>query len=45
MTRIAYTTDGEYSIYQLADEDRYNYTELHRQTNGDTTLFLNNTGP
>lgn len=41
MARVAYTTDGEYSIYQLADEDRYNYTELHRQTNGDTTLFLN----
>lgn len=41
MNRIPYTYDGEYILYPLSDEDRDNYVALHRQINGDSTLFLN----
>lgn len=41
MNRIIYATDGEYSLYPLSDEDKNCYTELHRQINGEGSLFLN----
>lgn len=41
MNRIIYAEDGEYKIYPISDEDRENYLELHRQINGEGTLFLN----
>lgn len=44
MNRTSYASDGEYILYPLADEDRENYTELHRQIYGDKTLLLNEAG-
>lgn len=41
MERKEFISDGKYFIYPIADEDREDYTELHRQTNGETTLFKN----
>ena len=41
MNREIYATDGEYSLLPISDEDRENYIELHRQLNGEQTLFLN----
>lgn len=41
MNREIYATDGEYTLFPIADEDRDHYTELHRQLNGEQTLFLN----
>lgn len=41
MNRIIYAEDGEYKICPISDEDRENYVELHRQINGEGTLFLN----
>lgn len=41
MSREKYATDGEYTLFPISDEDRENYTELHRQLNGEKTLFLN----
>ena len=39
--REIYVTDGEYTIYSIAEEDREYYVELHKQLNGESTLFLN----
>lgn len=39
--REIYVTDGEYIIYSIAEEDREYYVELHKQLNGESTLFLN----
>lgn len=39
--RKLYVTDGEYMVYPIAEEDRENYVELHRQINGENTLYLN----
>lgn len=39
--REIYVTDGEFILYPIADEDHENYVELHRQLNGEDTLFLN----
>ena len=36
-----YVSDNEFIICPIADEDRDNYVELHRQINGEHTLFLN----
>ena len=41
MNREIYATDGEYTLLSIADVDRENYVELHRQINGDSTLYLN----
>jgi len=41
MNREAYVTDGEYTIFPISEEDRDDYVELHRQTNGENSLFLN----
>ena len=41
MSREKYATDGEYTLFPISDEGRENYTELHRQLNGEKTLFLN----
>lgn len=41
MCRAIYATDGEFTLYPIAVEDRENYVELHRQLNGEDTLFLN----
>ncbi len=38
--REIYVTDGEYIIYSIAEEDREYYVELHKQLNGESTLFL-----
>lgn len=40
MNREVYTTDGEYKICYIKDDDRENYVELHRQINGESSLFL-----
>ena len=39
--RKIYETDGEYFICPIMEQDRACYVELHRQINGDATLFLN----
>ncbi len=39
--REIYATDGEYTIYPIEEEEREYYVELHKQLNGETTLFLN----
>lgn len=41
MKQEAYITDGQYKLYIISEEDRDNYVELHRQINGDHSLFLN----
>ncbi|MCM1025932.1 MAG: GNAT family N-acetyltransferase [Roseburia sp.] len=39
--REIFATDDELIICTLSDEDRKDYVELHRQLNGETTLYLN----
>lgn len=39
--RKIYETDGEYYICPIMEQDRIYYVELHRQINGEGTLFLN----
>jgi len=39
--REVYATDGNYIILHINEDDRENYVELHRQVNGEETLFLN----
>jgi len=41
MNRDLYTTDNEYFLFPISDVDRENYTELHRQLNGDKSLLIN----
>lgn len=41
MDREIFATEGAIVIYPVADEDRDGYTELHRQLNGEKSLFLN----
>ena len=41
MKREIYASDGKYMLFQISDEDRDSYVELHRQLNGESTLFLN----
>lgn len=41
MKREIYASDGKYMLFQISDEDRDNYVELHIQLNGESTLFLN----
>ena len=41
MKREIYASDGKYMLFQISDEDRDRYVELHRQLNGESTLFLN----
>ena len=41
MKRAIYATDGDYTIYPISHEDYEDYIELHRQINGEKTLFLN----
>lgn len=39
--REVYATDGQFTLFFISDADRENYVELHRQINGEDTLFLN----
>lgn len=39
--REIFATDGELIICAISDEDRKDYVELHRQLNGETSLYLN----
>lgn len=39
--REIYVTDGGYIVYPIANEDREHYVKLHRQLNGESTLFMN----
>jgi hypothetical protein len=39
--RDIFATDGEYYISPILECDRDNYTELHRQINGEGSLYLN----
>lgn len=39
--RKIFETDGEYFICPVIEQDRERYVELHKQLNGETTLFLN----
>lgn len=41
INREIYVTNGEYTIFLIAEEDRDFYVELHKQINGETSLFLN----
>lgn len=41
MDRTLYASDGIYFLYPLVEEDRKNYVMLHKQINGENTLFLN----
>lgn len=41
MNRIIYTENEEFKIYPIDEEDYENYVELHRQINGEETLFSN----
>ena len=41
MNREIYASDGEYTLLKIAADDRDNYIELHRQLNGEQSLFLN----
>ncbi len=41
MNREIYVCDNEWIIAPIAEIDRTAYVELHRQINGDGTLFLN----
>lgn len=41
MKREIYASDGKYMLFQISDDDRDSYVELHRQLNGESTLFLN----
>lgn len=39
--REIFATDGEFTICAIANEDRSDYVELHRQLNGEKSLYLN----
>ena len=39
--REVFTKNTEFVIYPISDEDRSNYTELHKQLNGEKSLYLN----
>ncbi len=39
--RKIFAADGEFKICAIADEDRSDYVELHRQLNGEKSLYLN----
>lgn len=39
--REAFASDGEFIICTISDADRNDYVELHRQLNGETSLYLN----
>ncbi|MCM1235980.1 MAG: GNAT family N-acetyltransferase [Ruminococcus flavefaciens] len=39
--REIFASDGEFVICMISDEDRKDYVELHRQLNGETSLYLN----
>jgi hypothetical protein len=39
--RNIFATDGEYCISPILECDRDSYTELHRQINGEGSLYLN----
>ena len=39
--RDVFATDGEFKICAISEEDRDDYIELHRQLNGETSLYLN----
>ncbi|MCM1326014.1 MAG: GNAT family N-acetyltransferase [Bacteroidales bacterium] len=39
--REIFAADGEFIICMISDEDRKDYVELHRQLNGETSLYLN----
>ncbi len=41
MKREIYASDGKYMLFQISDDDRDSYVELHRQLSGESTLFLN----
>lgn len=41
MNRKIFAADEKYLILPVEDEDHDNYVELHRQLNGNETLFLN----
>lgn len=39
--RRIFASDGEFIIYTISNEDRNDYVELHRQLNGEKSLYLN----
>ncbi len=39
--REIFATEGEFTICAIANEDRSDYVELHRQLNGEKSLYLN----
>ena len=41
MGRDIFTADGEFIICPISPMDRGDYVELHRQLNGETSLYLN----
>lgn len=41
MNREIYAADGEFILSPIIDADRADYTELHRQVEGEHTFFLN----
>ena len=41
MMRTPFVENERFVIYSISDEDRDNYVELHRQLNGEQTLYLN----
>lgn len=41
MEREIYTTDGEYAICPIIEQDHNKYVELCRQINGDGTFYIN----
>lgn len=41
MDRKEFTSNNKYRLYPIAEEDREEYVELHRQVNGENTLFKN----
>lgn len=41
MKREIFAADDEFTICAIANEDRSDYVELHRQLNGEKSLYLN----
>lgn len=39
--REIFAADSEFKICTISDEDRNDYVELHRQLNGERSLYLN----
>ncbi len=39
--RKIFALDGEFTICAIANKDRSDYVELHRQLNGEKSLYLN----